>query len=201
MENFHQVCAAYLRTSASPFCLSALNALERKDWVTLVNLKVDPRSYTNASAYFMDAQAAALFTKNRSLVIPEIDVKQRTKEVWFAAEARCAHTNHVLNCLKDGSLEAHQLQLLDFLAAVKRNMRKWLGKAPELADLEPRFGPGVTICCKKTSTVADKLTNPPSTTPNAYLAASLTGNKQRGGDPSLIKAMDHIMGETTLLTS
>jgi hypothetical protein len=165
MKTFIRSVTAYLATAATPYCLDLLKKLGEEDWKALAGSKVSPRGYTNATHYFLDCQAAAFFSKNASLPTG-IDRKEAAFQKWIVAEKQCALTNAFLSRVEQGPHSPHTLAVREFLACVRKRVSNWLGPVPK--DLEGRFGPGVTLCCRgRLATAADKMSVKPSTTHQA----------------------------------
>ena len=159
----HRAVIAYLATAATPVSLLVRKCLEEGRLADLVKIKVRPSDYNCAEAYLYDAQCVAFFSKREDLNAG-IDTKQAAEQAWFEAEHRCAATNAFLLRVENGPHDRITLRFRDFLSKVKKRMSWWLGPLPN--NLLGKFGPGVTLCCRgNLSTVPDKMTVIPSTTP------------------------------------
>jgi len=163
MRHLVKTLTLYLKSAATPFCLETIKLIESEQWGILATRKVLPSSYHNAESYLIDAQANAFFSKNASLDSPDLNPERAAKQAWIEAEGRCAITNAFISRLQHGPMDQDDMRTREFLLRVRRRMKQWLGPLP--SELNSRFGPGVTMCCRgKLSTVADKMTVSPTTT-------------------------------------
>ena len=165
MKTFMRSVTVYLTTAATPFCLDLLKKLRNEDWMALAESKVSPCDYTNATHYFLDAQACAFFSKNASLPTG-IDKAAVAFQKWRVAEGLCARSNAYLERVQQGPFDLNTLAVHEFLDRVRKRVSHWMGPVPD--DLDGRFGPGVTLCCRgQLATAADKMSVKPTTTQSA----------------------------------
>lgn len=173
MQTLDKLLTFYLKSVATPHCLSILADIKEQQWARLVNRKVSPGAYASPHLYLADAQAQAFFSKNASLAHPDLDPKAEAQKSWYESEHRNARTNAMLQRLQMGPNVPEDLPLIDFLFKVKKRISHWLGPLP--TELHSKFGPGVTLCCESsTATVADKMTISPTTTSSAWYLAKQT---------------------------
>lgn len=168
MKNIQKMARLYAKRVGSPYCLAFLKLGPQARAQDILSLQpVSPYHVTNATRYFEDAQLAALFSKRRDLdagVSPKIECLKS----WLDAEQRCRVTNQKLRRISngDGPKPLCDVAILEFLEDVRVTLTRWLGPAPRLCDLEPKFGPGSTTSLKEDIGIVlpDKLTSVPDAT-------------------------------------
>lgn len=153
----------------SPFALSCLDALERMDWEYLASAKVEPKGYTNAEEYFLDAQASVLLRKCADLPIPKDRKRGVALANWIQGERECYKTNERLFPYLEG--ETHpswNADVAQHIAGIRKIIERVLGAAPSMDVLQPRHGPGATYSDPSVrSTIADKMNAKASITSGA----------------------------------
>lgn len=158
----------FYRGIGTPLARALETALELGEWDTIAKCKVDPRDYTNAQEYFLDASAASLLRKCKALP-SSFNRKGIALENWRKGEAMCYKTNERLAPYLEG--ETHpdwDQRIADHLDRIRLKIAEVLGRCPAMDHLEPRHGPGSTFFDKADSaTVADKMQRSASLTNNA----------------------------------
>lgn len=143
----------------------AAHALDRMvtagEWTQAQSLKLaPPYTYASASSY-RDDNLIVEFA--RKLAIPG-DTAARKKaavRTFYSAEAQCLKTNGRLRKLQIGTLELHDLRILEFITRWRANVRDTLGRIP--LRLNPRYSPGSTLSdAGKSITIPDKMSSSPS---------------------------------------
>lgn len=158
------VRAIFAALGSSPFIDRVVDAFGNGEWDFLAKLEVSPHDYLDASAYFRDAQAAALFTKNSDLPT-SFDKALKAKENWYSGENSCYRTNIRLNGMLPGAVP-HADKLLQL---AREKIRRWIGSAPPLR-VEGKFGPGATYADPSVRcTIPDKMNSVPTATPSAFM--------------------------------
>lgn len=152
----------------SPLSLRLARAAEGGEWDTIASCKVDPRAYSSAQEYFLDAIAASLLRKNKDLPT-SFNRRANALANWKQGEVDCYRTNERLNPYLEGwTHPSFDPDVGQHIAAIREKIRVVLGRAPAMDDLVPRHGPGATFSDKSVrSTLADKMDNSASLTPNA----------------------------------
>ena len=153
----------------TPFSLGLLAALKGEDWDSIATRRIDPKAYTNATEYFLDAQASALLRKCEGLPT-SFDRRAKALENWKLGEESCYRANERLAPYVEG--KSHPLldeRVYHHVGGIRKIVEAVLGKAPTLDALSGRHGPGATFSDpSKRSTIADKMNSVPSMTPGAY---------------------------------
>lgn len=173
----------------SPIATQALKMLEAGDGDGLVQLKVDPRTYRDPEAYFIDAQCASFLRKFEGIVTT-IDKRQAAVDKWWLAEKQCKRTNLRLEWLLNdddfGYAGMHpepesKERISEFFRDVRKTIRSWIGLGPSLSRLRAscKFGPGTTFELQsQKATLPDKMAFVPTmtkTTPMWVPASLLAG--------------------------
>ena len=156
----------------SPVAKDLIQKIKSRDWDGISDVSPDPRTYTNAGAYFLDAAAAGLLRKFQGLPTT-VDRSRKAKDKWYEGERNCYRTNERLspylpeNVLFSSWEGTPEGRIREFLSLVQKKIIGWIGHAPpELA--RGRFGPGATYSRKSgKTTVPDKIANNPSLTRGA----------------------------------
>lgn len=150
----------------TPLSLKLLAAYRKGDWETIVNTKVDPRSYTTPFEYLMDAIAGGLLRKAKDIPLTSVDKRRKALETFWDGERKCKLTNlrlaPYLTCKGDDwdpGINVH-------LEGIRRVLKRVLGTPPTRERLQGRFGPGATFTDPSVrSTLGDKMNSRPSWTP------------------------------------
>lgn len=153
----------------SPVAQRVSNALELQDWDTIASCKVDPRDYSDAQQYFLDASAASLLRKLRDLP-SSFNKRAAALENWKLGEVDCFRTNERLSPYLEGA--SHPLWSGDVarhIDGIREKIVSVLGTTPPaMEDLDPKHGPGATFSDKSSrATLADKMQSRASLTHGA----------------------------------
>lgn len=153
----------------TPLANRLARALELGDWETIARSKVDPRDYTDAQEYFLDAQAASLLRKCKDLPTPASDRRASAIENWRQGEVDCYKTNERLSPYLEGRTHPEwNGDVARFNDLVREKIASVLGRCPAMEHLVPKHGPGATFSNPfDRSTVADKMQESPSLTPHS----------------------------------
>lgn len=164
-ENEKVVAQTFWRAIGTPFSNELLGALERGDWDYIAEAAVDPRAYTSAKEYFLDAASASLLRKYKGLPSNH-DRVAKAIENWKKGESSCYSTNERLVPFLEGRTHpAYRGDVGLVIHQIREKIRCVLGRAPSLDDLWPRHGPGATYSDpSRRATIADKMSNRPSMT-------------------------------------
>lgn len=152
--------------------LAVKTAQSVSDLRAILDIKIDPNTYTCPEAFFKDYQTVELI---RKLDIPE-DVKRLSREaqdVFRQCERTCAETNVRLNSFLFGMLDhPDDVAISDFIADCKLFISQTLGPVP--LWLEPKFGPGATFNDRGSlTTIPDKMSSQPTVTPGGSFLVPL----------------------------
>lgn len=137
-------------------------------WDTIASCKVDPKAYTSAQEYFLDASAASLLRKYKDLPTSG-DRRRVALENWRLGEVDCFKTNERLNPYFEGwSHPAWNEDVARHIDGIREKISSVLGRCPPMEELRPRHGPGATYSDKSVrSTLGDKMQNRASITHGA----------------------------------
>lgn len=180
-QPLRKVCLRTLQALDTPRSLTVFLMVQNQEWDQLLNLRIDPSHYLDASSscvrFARDYAATELLRKYPGLPTT-VDKRQVAVDAFLAAEQQCKRSNDRLRMLYDGSLSGPlEARALSILEDARTIVRRVLGPVPD--DLACRFGPGATFESSKWSeskslTVMDKISNKPSVTPEcAYLGRFL----------------------------
>lgn len=154
----------------TPLNLRLKEMLDKGDWDGISEVSPDPRSYSKAKDYYLDAVGAALLRKCQGLPTTH-NRKENAIEKWRQGEIDCFWANERLTRFlpefRNYHLNSQDERVRDFLFLVRKEILSWLGPCPP--DLvEGRFGPGSTFSDRgRYITVPDKIANVPSLTRGA----------------------------------
>lgn len=175
-----------------PHSLSTYILIKNEEWDQLVSRDIDPSAFLDyASDEFFNAYQAVSFIKKVENLPTSIDTSAVGLEKFLLSEVQCKLTNDRLRATRvASSRKARATSRLLF--SVGEELKRILGPAPSIADLQCRFGPGASSSCKGTKvTVADKLNSRPEMTSNLkkYIG------EMSQVDPHFIAAVFNIGGE------
>lgn len=158
----------FLRAIGTPLSARLASCVKAGEWDTIASCKVDPRDYTDAQEYFLDASAASLLRKYSDLPT-SFDRAGVALENWRLGEVDCFKTNErLIPYLEGWTHPDFRPELGAFFEAVREKISNVLGRAPLYEELDPKHGPGATFSDKSVvSTVADKMNNSASITNTA----------------------------------
>lgn len=147
-----------LRAIGSPYALNLREKVIGEEWDAIGLAKADPRAYTSAQEYFLDAQAASLLRKCKDLPTT-VDKRGEALENWRLGEVDCYKTNERLYPYLEGKTHpAFNEDVGIHIRMIREKIQLLLGRAPAMDYLSPKHGPGATFSNKSVrSTVADKL--------------------------------------------
>lgn len=164
----HQVEKAILRLCedlGTPTALDVRKDIELGRWDLLASRRVDPRHYSDALRYWLDATAVNVLRKCDDLPTT-IDRKAKAEESFISCELQCLRANSRLFAyLAPGNPETDE-HVLSYIKRVRKIIRRILGAFP--SSFEGRFGPGATFADRgRLTTVPDKMTSEPTLTRDA----------------------------------
>lgn len=157
----------------SPLAKTIAVKLQSGEWDWVSEVSPDPRKYSLAGEYFLDAAAAGLLRKYQGLPTTH-DRRENAIKKWWEGERACFRTNLRLSrylpenvLFTDFSEGTPERRIREFLSLVRKKIVGWIGVAPP--DLvSGRFGPGATYSRKGgRTTVPDKMSGAPSLTRGA----------------------------------
>lgn len=126
----------------TPVAYKAKLALERGDWKGLVSIKIPVGRYTCPRTLSGDLQIAAFFKKYPGFDLG-IDLDEVAVKGFFEGERQCYLSNERLSpLLSDPRIYGDGVH--QFVTDVRKEVRRILGRCPNPAELEGRFGPGST---------------------------------------------------------
>lgn len=153
---------------STPLSLGASLLLRNGEWDQLTSLRVDPKAYTDAHTYWLDATVCSLFRKTVDAPT-SIDRKAVAVEGFWSCERECLRTNarlyeHLEEVLSGTPLRS---RISDFFLRARKIVADILGPVPAVFD--GRFGPGATYGDRGAlTTVPDKMTSSPTLTRGAW---------------------------------
>lgn len=162
VESALRICVG----AATPRALTVAILLRYQEWDQLVSLRVDPRRYSSAEAYFRDAVPTELLRKLQGLPL-SVDLHEEAVKSFFESEAQCFRTNERLVPYLEGF--THPLYD-ERIGRVVRLTRKKLDSILGRPDktIPGRFGPGATFADRGArTTVAHKMMSNPTMTASA----------------------------------
>lgn len=183
----------------SPLSAQVAKLVKEENYGLLVNLTIDPRTYTSSHSYLQDAAVVELLRKFDGFSIPGIDKKGVALENFFSSERSCKVTNDRLSVYLHAQgpfQDPGELKLFEHFEWLKSWIRKVLGPIP--SEIVPRFGPGATYNdVSQFSTVPDKMSSRPSITSEARCllplwsstawSRALTSEYPHQSDPEIVR--------------
>lgn len=124
-----------------------LNTIPSTSWVSE---RVDQQ--------FALEQLRALFSKDEDLQSP-IDKELVAFSAFQEAELSCKFIN---DAISSGELTVNNRDAACILFYAQRKIAQVLGDAPKISELQPSFGPGAAVTCRKKTSARFKLSTPPS---------------------------------------
>jgi hypothetical protein len=157
---------SYYAAIGTPFSKRLKDYVEEGKWDDLAHASCDPRDYSDADSYRLDCFAAGLLRKSGDLPT-SIDRKAAALSNWWSGEKACFKTNLRLEPYLEGlSHPSCDARVLTHIGAMRKEVRRILGRPPLLMELEGRHGPGATYSDPSVrATAADKMNSVPSLTP------------------------------------
>jgi len=151
---------------ASPVSLGVYLRVKHGCWDDLALMRVDPKHYLGAEAYWRDNQCASILRKCQDLPTT-FDRKAKAVENFWLSERQCFRTNNRLRSYLYGKAYAPEDErIYCFLQRVRKIVARLLGPCPDLLD--GRFGPGATYGDRgQLCTVPDKMSSRPTLTRDA----------------------------------
>jgi len=156
-------------------------------------MRVDPKHYLNAEAYWADVQCASILRKCQDLPTT-FDRKAKAVENFWLSERQCFRTNERLRPYLYGQAYAAEDEgVYRFILRTRKIVADLLGPCPDLLD--GRFGPGSTYGDRgQLTTVPDKMSSHPTlTTEAAWFMFPWTGTAwakacaSRSKDPEFVR--------------
>lgn len=164
-----RLAASIWKAIGSPLSTELKVMLDEGDWVGIAQKRVEPRDYTDAANYFLDAQASSLLRKYEALPTSKPDRRRKALENWSKGEAECYKTNERLSPYLEGMTHPDcNGEVYRHVVGIRKIVDSVLGKAPSMDALSGKFGPGATFSDPSVrSTVADKMNTVSSLTSGA----------------------------------
>jgi hypothetical protein len=151
---------------ATPVSLGVAIRVRYGCWDDLASMRVDPKHYLKAEAYWADAQCVSFLRKCQDLPT-SFDRKAAALKNFWHAERECFRTNQRLLPFLYGKAYAPEEEgIYSFLLRVRKIVEALLGPCPDVMD--GRFGPGATFGDRgQLTTVPDKMSSCPTLTTGA----------------------------------
>ena len=133
----------------NPSRLSKLSQLiEKRRWKDVLAQELKAETFACSEEFANARQVQNLFKKLEFL---EIGVDKRLNGLlkFYQAEAKCAESNDLFRGLTVGTASLSSRSVHNKLSVARNHIRRVLGKAPTLATLGLRLGPGATTSVKK----------------------------------------------------
>lgn len=127
----------------TPVAYKALLSLNREDWRALTSIRVSAGTYTCLRTLSGDLQIASFFKKYPGFDLG-FDLEEKAVESFYESERQCYWSNERLTPL----LSDHKVYgegLGRFIADLRQEVKRVLGRCPKQAELSGRFGPGSTF--------------------------------------------------------
>lgn len=170
VADVRKVAMALFVGLATPVSLALAEALDRGDVDYIAHASVNPRDYSDPHLFYADYCSVSFLKKFEALPAlgtSSIDPEAEAVKSFWKAEEDCSKTNEKLNRVMDGDEEI-PANVVPIIHRARKLISKWLGKAPTVESLRPKFGPGATSACKGDRvTILDKLIAFPETTLDA----------------------------------
>lgn len=164
MQQLQELALDVCQALGTPRALAIAILAKNEEWSQIVNLTIDPTSYTDPDAYLRDAQATAFLKKVEGLPTG-IDTAKAAIEKWVEAELRCSRFNDRID-LAGGGNPSTPLGAL--LLGVQHELLGLIGRKPP-QELNCSFGNGSTFEMSGIlKLLPNKLTPTPSMTENAW---------------------------------
>lgn len=171
-----QLALALART-LSPYASKELRGYVETSDVRAI-LAYSP-SLDSPSDYLLESQIKAFFQKNEELDLG-VDKEGAAFSAWLDAENLCRETNALLRPSSQHNLMPELVRVLE---RARRIIRRVLGVAPAISDLDFRFGPGATTSVTKINAC-----------PTAKFAAGISCSERlahSGLLPSILRELPH----------
>lgn len=133
----------------TPVSLSCYLLLKHKEYTQLIEKRVDPLQYQNASSFKRDYQAVSYLSKFPDFPTG-IDKDAVALGKFLEAESICRQTNRRLKARASGVFSTPDVESVLFLA--QRKIAHILGRWRPSYLLDGGFGPGVTSSCRGSKT-------------------------------------------------
>lgn len=162
-DNFYRILCSTVDSPRSLACYLLFSSGEHRQ---LLELRCDPKDYTDVNAFELDYLCTSLFSKSRDLSL-DIDREQAAFRKWLDAEDRCRKTNESLAwTVGEGSVPSHRV--VEIFDLARRKVRSILGDSVPYSLIREhcRFGPGSDMSTRGDNTSAyHKFATPGSSTP------------------------------------
>lgn len=170
-----------------PTGLRIIELIKQRDYEGIVRFDLDMNEVGWDIFHLIHCrQALAFWQKYRELDIPTIDKEAAAVSKYWAAEESCKLTNE---CFRLERLGLFQFlpHIESALRGARARIRRVLGNAPSISELQLEFGPGATTSIKRRDAVPqEKLADPPSCSYDLYASGFL---------PTLLREMPHYTSE------
>lgn len=122
--------------------------IEKRQWKAVLAQELKASDFDNSEEFSNARQVQNLFKKLEFL---EIGVDKRANGLlkFFQAELKCKESNALFKGITVGSCSLMTRSVHNKLSVARNHIRRVLGKAPKLAQLNLRLGPGATTSVKK----------------------------------------------------
>lgn len=153
--------------AATPRALTVAILLRYEEWDQLVSLRVDPKRYDDAEAYYRDAVPTELLRKLHGLPIT-VNLHEEAVKSFFESEAQCFRTNERLSPYLEGATHPlYDERIGRIIRAARKKMVEILGR-PDKTNTG-NFGPGATFADRGArTTVAHKMSSNPTLTSRSW---------------------------------
>lgn len=165
-RDVERVVLAMCEDFATPISLGVYLRVVNGCWDDLASMRVNPKDYLNAEAYWLDNQCASILRKCQDLPT-SFDREAVAVENFWLSERQCFRTNERLRPYLYGEAYAPEDEgIYRFILRVRKIVARLLGPCPDLLD--GRFGPGSTFGDRgQLTTVPDKMSSRPTLTSEA----------------------------------
>lgn len=162
-RDVERIVLAMCEGLATPVSLGVAIRVKHGCWDDLASMRVDPKHYLTAEAYWADAQVTSFLRKCQDLPT-SFDRKAVALKNFWQAERECFRTNQRLLPFLYGKAYAPEDEgVYRFLLRARKIVAAILGPCPDLMD--GRFGPGSTYGDRgQLTTVPDKMSSRPTLT-------------------------------------
>lgn len=163
------VFCAYYGAIGTPLSAELKKLAHEGKWDDIVVRRVQPRDYTDATQYFLDASAASFLRKCNDLPV-SFDKRAKALAVWKEGEDACYRTNRRLRPYVIGiSHPSANVDVLRHIVGIRKIVSCILGRLPSQEDMLGQFGPGATYSDPSVrSLIADKMNALPSSTSGCF---------------------------------
>jgi len=144
------------KENGSPLSDKVREALDTKDFDTLLSIDISPHDYEKPSTYLEDVQLVAMIKKYPHWKT-SINPRKAAMKAFLDAEVHCYDTNNRMR--KDPLLTNEGDAIASIFRIAKRKIGSILGRCPSVRDLSFQFGPGANLNVSKYTSSYHKLTS------------------------------------------